>query len=371
MKHNILLILGLLLLTACGSNDDVFVVKGTLNNLGTNSLFAVYENTEGIKLDTIRPIDGKIELRGYAPEYTAIQIYDAAWMPFLRLYLRNGESVELKGDATAKYEIEMKGNKLNRNLWKFICQNNELFSDVEASGVGVTRGAVSTTSYNTARHRLDSLLIDYISHHRNNMMSSILLGDYLLQYHNFALCDSLWMLLDEDAQLPFIATTMTRLHDELTFHNDNDKLPYLRYIDDIDSLRYINTRNSKATLVCLWQSTLPESHLIHRELEQYTRQYNEKQLQVIAISFDTDTAQWHKAVEKDSTDVIDLWSDDVYTGKILSKHNITRMPVYLLGDSIGTILVRTSQLPDKDIDIYIDSLVNIEKYRINTPIFKP
>jgi hypothetical protein len=69
--------------------------------------------------------------------------------------------------------------------------------------------------------------------------------------------------------------------------------------------------------------------------------------------------------------VVDLWSDGLYTTDMLAKYKVTRLPVYMLGDSLGNVLVRTPQLPDKDLNDQLDSLVNIDKYTIETPIFKP
>lgn len=66
-----------------------------------------------------------------------------------------------------------------------------------------------------------------------------------------------------------------------------------------------------------------------------------------------------------------MWGDAIYTSKQLKKHNVTRMPVYMLADSVGNILVRTSSLPDSDVDTQLDSLLTRNKYSIEHPIFKP
>ena len=65
MKNNIILCLTtLLLLAACGNEKDTFVIKGELNNLGGRPLYAVYATDLGVTIDTLRPLDGKIEMQG-------------------------------------------------------------------------------------------------------------------------------------------------------------------------------------------------------------------------------------------------------------------------------------------------------------------
>ena len=117
----------------------------------------------------------------------------------MRLYLRNNERVEIEGDANIPYEIKMKGSKLNRNLWKLICDNNELFEMAQSAGQKDMRAFGRINGKNRDIARLDSCLINFIDRHPKNMLSSILIGDYLLRYDNVDLCDSLWQNLNEKA----------------------------------------------------------------------------------------------------------------------------------------------------------------------------
>ena len=371
-RYIVPILLTLLLVVACGKEDDSFVIKGKLNNLGGHPLYAIYEHPDGFAIDTLMPENGKFEMRGVAHNaYTPVQLYDYAWQPYMRLYMNNGERVELEGDAQAKYEIKMKGPHINRDLWKLICKNNDIFTAAYTSGYNLERGMEKEDTYNHHTARLDSLLINYIEHHHNNKLSSVLIGDYLLRYDNFAFCDSLWQELSDDAQLPIIATTMNRLRDELRFNGDNNKLPHLRYLNDKDSLDFVNPRDSKATLLCIWTADNRQASAWRKELAQYAEQYDKEKLQVVALSFDRDTAIWHQAIDNDTTAIVDMWGDAIYTSKQLKKHNVTRMPVYMLADSVGNILVRTSSLPDSDVDTQLDSLLTRNKYSIEHPIFKP
>ncbi|MBQ2978920.1 MAG: DUF4369 domain-containing protein [Bacteroidaceae bacterium] len=371
MKRNIfLLIISALLLTACGEEKDVFVIKGQLNNLGGMPLYAVYQSPTGVVVDTMRPLDGKIEMRGSSPDVVPVQLYTIGWQPFMRLYMSNENRVEIKGDATQLYDIELKGSSLNRQLWRFICDNRDIFDEAAVAAESYQLNKGRAAEYDKKTARLDSLLTDYIVRHNNKEMSAILIGDYLLRYDNYALCDSLWQQLDEKARLPYIEETIERLREQLIYNEDNSQIPHLRYIDNADTLVYVNTRKSKATLLCLWEASAPQADVKHKVLEHYARKYSNEELQIVALSFDCDTAVWHRVVDNDTTRVIDMWGDAIYTSKILSKHHVTRMPVYMLGDSLGNILVRTPQLPDEDIDMQIDSLVTIPQYKIEKPIFK-
>ena len=76
MKRNILLyLIMLVLLTACGEQKDVFVIKGEINNLGGRPLIAVYNTDLGIAIDTLIPLDGKIEMVGTSTEVVPVQLY--------------------------------------------------------------------------------------------------------------------------------------------------------------------------------------------------------------------------------------------------------------------------------------------------------
>ena len=372
MKHNILVsLLLVLLLSACGNNKDVFIIEGRINNLGGRPLYALYETPDGIAKDTLMPYEGKIEMRGSSADLVAVQLYKTGWEPFMRLYLRNNERVEIEGDAHNPYEMVLKGSKLNRNLWKLICKNHLLFETAQSAGEKQMKAYGRVDGNNRDIARLDSCLIDYIERHPKNTLSSILIGDYLLRYDNVVLCDSLWKNLNEKALWTPAGEALQHMKKITSFSDDKLRLPHMRYFDDTDTIRYLTPRNSKATLLCIWRADGKNATLHHAELEKYAARYSKDTLQVVAISFDPDTALWHKMVKNDTSPVIDLWNDNVFTSRSMKNHNFTRFPTFMLADSKGNIVVRTSHLPDADIEEQLDSLIQVNDYVIDKPIFNP
>ncbi len=364
--------LAIVLLASCGGERETFVIKGTINNLGGQSLYAFYENGHTVSLDTLRPDDGRIAMSGQAEELTPVQIYDVAMRPFMRLYMKTGDEIEITGDALKPYEIEMEGNALNRELWELICNNSEIFDNVQTERINARHTWQRSIHLQRAEARLDSLLIDYISSHSGAQLSSILIGDYLLRADNYPLCDSLWQTLDADARIPYIARTMQRIGEERAITDENRRLPHLRFLDVNDSIFFVNPRRSKATLLYIWAAQDPLSAQYRNELAQYTRCYKKDDVQVVALSVDRDTAVWHRAVENDSLPIFHMWCECPYNNRIMQRYHIdNNLPIVMLGDSVGTILVRTRQLPDADVDAQLDSLVNIRRYAIEKPIIKP
>ncbi len=369
-RHIILYIFTVLLLASCGDDNNVFVIKGQLNNLGGRPLYAVYKVDDMITVDTLRPDDGYIEMRGSSAEYTPVQLYDVTMQPFMRFYLRNGEKVEMEGDATNMYEIEIKSTPINKELWRLICEHNELFTAVDVERMRNARSEINIPIYTAEQQQLDSIFIDYIIEHRNSLLSSALLGDYLLNYNNFALCDSLWNLLDEEARLPHVAHTIEHLGTELVVNADNKKLPHLRFYNNEDSLIYINPNHSRATLLYIWATTDAFSTANRKQLDKLAQKYDTEQLQIVTLSIDTDTAQWLKYLVNDTLPISHLWCEGFFNNKSMKDHHVTRLPVIMLGDSLGNIIVRTNRLPDGDVSAQIDSLINNSNYTPDTLIYK-
>ena len=79
MKHKFLYLIVLLLLVACGEEKESFVIKGTINNLGGRPLYALYQSETGIVVDTLRPYDGKVEMRGISADVVPVQLYFMSW----------------------------------------------------------------------------------------------------------------------------------------------------------------------------------------------------------------------------------------------------------------------------------------------------
>lgn len=370
MRHYILpLVATLLLLTACNDSKHGYSIKGTINNLEGKDMYAVYETPEGISIDTIKPDNGYIELLGNSHDYRPIVLYNSSWQPFMRLYMRNGMNIELNGDAHNKYRIEMKGGDLNNTLWELMQENADILYGIERYTNDTSQVAFEKLEKYT--QELDSVFIEFVRDNPNEELSSFIITDYLLKFDNLELCNSLWNSLSEKSHTTHSASIINKMNNMTNITDENKRIPYLRYLDSNDSLMYVNPSNSRATLLCVWEADSRNAHTTYSTLQQYASTYDRDALQIVALSFDRDTAVWHKAVEADTTHIFNLWNDDVFSTKVWSSHNISNTPVYMLSDSRGNILVRTSQLPDSDIDAQIDSLLNNDRYKIESPIFKP
>lgn len=364
-------LLTLLILASCGEKKDAFVIEGTLNNLGGRPLYAIYPTGDRIVTDTLRPDDGRIAMEGYAEERIPVQLYDSQMRPVMRFYLQNGDRIEIKGDAKKPEEIRMKGNGLNSDLWRLIHDHYDIFATLETEQLKSAGRWQKTPSLIEAERRADSLLIAGIEKNRGSQLGSILLADYLLRSDNYTLCDSLWNTLDHNAALPYLTRNMNELMQRYRIDDENKRLPHLRFLDLNDTISFVNPRDSKATLLYIWAAEDPKSASMRHFLHDYLQQFGKKNIQVVALSIDRDTALWHKQVENDSLPVKHLWCEGAYNNRILKRHHIDRLPVVMLGDSLGMIVVRASSLPDPDIEAQTDSLVNIAAYKIEQPIVKP
>lgn len=366
-----LCLLALFILISCGEKKDAFVIEGTLNNLGGRPLYAIYPIGERIITDTLRPDDGRIAMEGYAEERIPVQLYNSQMQPTMRFYLQNGDRIEIKGDAQHPDKIKMKGNGLNSDLWRLIHDNYDIFATLEAERLKTAGNWRKTPSLIEAELRADSLLIAGIEKNRGSQLGSILLADYLLRSDNYTLCDSLWNTLDHNAALPYLSRNMSEIMQRYRIADENKRLPHLRFLDLNDTIFFVNPRDTKATLLYIWAAEDPKSASMRTYLRDYLQQYDKQDIQVVALSIDRDTALWHKQVENDSLPVKHLWCEGAYNNRILKRHHIDRLPVVMLGDSLGMIVVRTSSLPDHDIDAQTDSLVSIAAYKIDEPIIKP
>lgn len=370
MRHNIILVIAaLLLLTACNDSKHGYSIKGTINNLEGKDIYAVYETSEGINIDTITPNNGYIELIGNSHDYRPITLYYSTWQPLMKLYMRNGINIEINGDSHDRYGITMKGGALNNKLWELMQDNSHTLYNIEKYSNDTSLLALEKLQHYT--QALDSAFITFVEANPNEELSSFIITDFLLKYDNLELCNTLWNSLAEGAHTSHSASIINKINNSIQFSDVNKRLPYLRFLDYNDSLMYVNPGSSRATLLCLWEADTRDAHNTYSTLLQYASEHDKKELQVVALSFDRDTALWHKTVEADTSHIFNLWSDGVLSNSTWEPYNIHRTPVYMLSDTRGNILVRTSQLPDDDIDALIDSLLNNPQYKLDSPIFKP
>ncbi len=353
-KAGAILCFFILLLSGCGGKDNEFVVEGTINNLGGRPLYAVYGLENGIVVDTLRPQNGFISFKNSSSTLIPIQFYYFDKTPFTRIYVQNGDRIELSGDGQDPFGLKVKGSSLNKELFKFNHEHKELLqtwlTERNASALGRR-----SQRYEQLNEELRGVIAAYVGKHKDSPVSVVLLDNYLIGEAEEVYCDSLIQLLNPSLlSEPWAVSVAEYGRGQIEQQNDT-VLPYFSLYALADTTVLLSTQDAKATLLCFWSAETPGTDKFDRFLQEMAERYDTLGLQVVSISLDRDSAVWRQRAESDSTRWEQRWLKNGYLYAGVKDLHIHSLPHLLVADSTGKIVAR-GVLPDS-LSVAIERLV--------------
>ncbi len=345
------------LLTSCGSHKkDEFVVEGTINNLNGVPFYAVYEAGNTLEIDTLQSMDGYFALHNTSKELIPIQFYYANKTPFTKVYVQNGDRIELSGDCNTPFALEVKGSSLNNDLFEFY-QTHQTTLQTWLIERNKSQSGVKSEQYQEIYPKLQEAIIDYVNQYPDNPVSAILISDYLLAEADEALCDTLIASLSDEILKTSVATPIKQYQQLREEFSANSILPSFRWVTPTDTIDYLDTGTAQVTLLYFQTSKNLETTQHYQSfLKEWEREYPSSSLQIIEISLDTDSATWRKGMKNNPVKWQRRWLQDGYLASGVKALNIKSLPYLIVADSARRILSRGVS-PDS-LDSYIKQIIH-------------
>ena len=273
--------------------------------------------------------------------------------PLTKIYVQNGDRIELSGDGQDPFGLRVKGSSLNKDLFKFNQENKELLQSWSAER-NISASGMRTRRYEQLSKELQGVVAKYVGEHKDSPVSAILLDDYVLGRASDAFCDSLIGLLDDRVLSAPPAAALEMYRQFETIQKSDTVLPYLSLTTVADTTELLNPREAQATLLCFWAAETPGTQRYSGFLREITERYDSL-VQVVEISLDRDSAVWKERIEADSAVWARRWAKGGYLYPGVKELHIQSIPYLLVADSLGRIVARGLS-PDSS-RVYIERLV--------------
>lgn len=197
MIGRLLLIMSLLIgFSSCG-DDVAYRIKGNLENLKDEKLYAVFENANSQEVDTIvceKPGEFLIEKKsGDFEQVTLLWGDKKCWVT---AFLEKGKEIHISGDALYPILLQVKGGKLNNDLtdlhkkhaelWR---EQVDLFRGLEAPGVSSIEKADLMARIANVNLQIDETVMAYITEHPDDEASLVLMQSYYMNSEHIRYLD--------------------------------------------------------------------------------------------------------------------------------------------------------------------------------------
>ncbi len=312
-------VLALAVMTACG-DDTQFRVTGTVQGLGTRTIYMLYVADGGVRHESQAAIDGKLDLRGASSDYTVVELFSSSRNLLARMLVKNGQTIHCELDMDNPYAGRMKGNKVV-----------EQWSEWRLLNAGTLESGTPAA--------INRAVADYVESNRDNLLSSALLLTEYYAPDNESQADSLFALISPQAR-------PDRLVDDyrlLLSYNNNAHLnvrmrPFSLYSYG-DSIEHYAPARSSYTLFYFANGHEHRRDTIVAAIEKVYGNYPRRRLRVLDVSMAPDSAAWRNE-RPDSVAWTRVWAAGGVATSAFDALDIPRLPYYILSDSTGSQVYR-------------------------------
>lgn len=325
-RHIYLLVIMLLgvVMTGCG-NDDEFVINCRIKDLGDKGVEMVYFN-RGLQRVSFHPDDGKVTLRGSSPDLTPVEVFTLDNRLLFTCVAKNGDELEVKLDPSKVGAISIEGNDISEQYAKFISTNAEtLVNTRDAAGIN----ALITKEVTAHPDRISSALILMTMFHAPGyeMLADSLIHILVPEARPSALMKSFAALVGEQ-----VSTSARGNVRGMTFHTGRDT------VNGHDTIvRFMPTFHSYGLLVFVSDH---KSDTITNRLNELIKDYHRRRLEIMELSFQSDSATWRRSIRIDSAKWTQAWVPGGNAASQIRNLAVPTTPFFIVTDSLGKQLYR-------------------------------
>lgn len=312
------------MLVSCGDNSE-FRVAGEITGMGTQNLRIFYYADGAVQSVTSAALDGKFRFAGNSKNPTIVEIFSSNRTFIGRVMVKNGEEINCKFDRNDRYNVSLSGNDVSSEWGKFLRDN---------------AGTFATGDYSL----INKAVAGYVAKHRNNMLSTVLL---LTEYHvpdNELEADSLLQSIAPEACPEYLVEGFRHQLAEIGSAAARGEIYPMNLYCSADSLYGYNPEKSSVSVLCFTSSGAAQRDSAVAAMRLWSKDYKPSRLQIVDISFATDTAVWHEDIRNDSASWTQCWAPGSVAEKSIERLSIPRTPYFIVVDSLGHQLYRGMSL---------------------------
>ncbi len=324
-KSSLFILLLFVLLTSC---SDTFKIEGNLNKLGNQSIRMLYATPHGVQDVWTVSKDNHFEFSGSTDELTLVFLFDAQSRMLGRFVLENGDDVEIKGNADAPFNIEVKSSDVNEDWYEFI---NNHAKDYE----------------NNNKTALDNEIEKYVARHPDELLSTLLLIVDYSRLNNANNVQQLLNKIDQDAKPESIIANYKKLTQR--FVRPTSRLSSLLLYESTGDYSSFMPTTAQASILYLWLNSSNHSNEVN-SLKTLVENHGAKLL-VADVYVNPDTAVWRTLVKADGGKWKHYWAPEGPLNDQLKSLDMQSTPLFVVADSMGKIVYNGNNVAEARVKV--------------------
>lgn len=307
----------LILLTACGSSDRPFTLKGHFRHLQSGDFYVYSTDPTWQGFDTVHVDEGRFR---YSRPITDTLVLTIQYPNFMQMQVivAPGKTTTIKGDANNLLETRIGG-----------LEDNELLSDF--------RKSLGKQGIQAGQSRAE----EFIRNHPASFASVALLQRYFLATRDidYARAERLLKLMMKAAPHRTITKSLRAQLSQLAQCAPGRRLPSFSAVTEKGDSVTDKTFRGKNLVIWFWAMWSADMKYPVIHVAQYLKKHPDR-LQALNICLDADTAALHQTIKHDSLRGHIVCDRQEWNSPLVRSFGVRDVPSAILVDTAGTVIAR-------------------------------
>ncbi len=351
----LLQIVGIFFLFSSCDEGVAYQIKGKLDNLEDQTLYAVFENDETKAVDTVTcEKKGEFLIKRKEGEFKEVTIYFANRTRWITAYLEKGKNISINGDALYPALIRVKGGRINDKLTSM---RKELTSLLEErtdlrrklrehrplrDSVNISIQNVDLASrLANVNHQLEEKVAALVKKYPKEAASAVLIQTYFMRPDDTREMDELLAVLDPGLKDFYIVQDLEAYSARAQRTALGAEAPDFKVKNIYGLPISLDSFSNKYLLLAF---TAPWCDMCQTEdlyLDRVAMKYPKEKLEMLLVSLDDKQDKVRQVLAKDSI-TWNLVTDSAGQATMLvDLYNVSALPLCFLIDEEGKIVLRT------------------------------
>ena len=343
----------MLCLAAC-SKDYTYLIEGKLSHLTEPTVYAVFENEQEKKVDTLLCADnGTFELEEQIGGFHSVTLFFEGRSRWVTAYLEPGTTVSIEGDAQSPLLLQVKGGKINDRLAAFKKKQADLFNEMstltqqlgeKANTVEQTDAAARLADVNL---RLSEEAAAYVKAHPDEEASVVLIQTFFADPDDTRKIDELLALLDPRLNDFYLVRELEQFSirsQRIALEAEAPDFTVKNIYGKSMSLDSFANRHLLLAFTAPWCDMCQTEDL---SLDEVAMRYSTDQLAILLVSLDDQPASVRESVAKDSIPWNVVTDSAGQAMQLIDLYNVSVLPRCFLIDEEKRIIMKT----DNEVEI--------------------
>lgn len=353
MIKRLLLVIGIIVsLSSCGE-DVAYRIEGKLSNLEDQTLYAVFENDDIKRVDTItceKP--GQFSIERKDGDFREVTIFFENKTRWVTAYLEKGEKVTITGDATYPAMLRVKGGRINdrlssvkKEMTPLLKEQADLIRQLNKRNKEGVNSSIEETDVASrlanVNHLLSEEALATVKKYPDEEASVILIQNYFTHPDDTRLMDELLAVLSPKLKDFYLVQKLQEYSARAKRTALGAEAPGFNVKNIYGTPVSLDSFPQKYVLLAF---TAPWCDMCQTEdlyLDEVAMRYPKEKVDMLLISLDDNQADVRKVLAKDSI-AWNLVTDSAgQAAMLVDLYNVSALPRCFLIDEEGKIILKT------------------------------